>query len=109
MCAVYGVEIPNHEGKAGMAAIKLNPSLKFDSDDFSRFIVDVFPSYSIPVFIRFRDELELTGPLKIKKTNLRQEAYDINAIKDQMLMWNSKEKKYVSFTNTLYQELMKSE
>lgn len=109
MSAVYGVSIPNTEGKAGMAAIKLNPSLKFDSDDFSRFIVDVFPSYSIPVFIRFRDELELTGPLKIKKTNLRQEAYDINAIKDQMLMWNSKEKKYVSFTNTLYQELMKSE
>lgn len=108
MSAVYGVSIPSAEGNAGMATIKLNPSLKFDSEDFSRFIVEVFPSYSIPIFIRFRDELELTGPLKIKKTDLKREAYDINAIKDQMLMWNSNEKKYVTFTNTLYQELMKS-
>jgi fatty-acyl-CoA synthase/citronellyl-CoA synthetase len=90
-----------------MATIKLNPSLKFDLDDFSRFVVDVLPSYSIPVFIRFRDELELTGPLKIKKTNLRQEAYDINIVKDSLLMWNSKEKKYVTFSPNLHQDLMR--
>ena len=38
MSAVYGVSIPNTEGKAGMASIKLNPSLKFDVDDFSKFV-----------------------------------------------------------------------
>ncbi len=110
MSAVYGVPIPNTEGKAGMAAIKLNPSLKFEIDDFSRFIVDVFPVYSIPVFIRIcEDELEITGPFKIKKTNLQREGYDIELITDTTYLWNQQDKKYIFLDNDLYQKLINGE
>ena len=34
MCTVYGINIPNTEGKAGMAAIKLKESHKFNSKKF---------------------------------------------------------------------------
>ncbi len=105
--AVYGVPIPNTEGKAGMAAIKLNPSLKFEIDDFSQFIVDVFPVYSIPFFIRIcEDELEITGPYKIKKTNLQREGYDIELISDNVYLWNQQDKKYIFLDNDNYQKLI---
>ena len=106
LSAVYGIAIPNTEGKAGMAAIKLNQSLKFEIDDFSRFVVDVLPGYSIPMFIRIRDDLETTGPYKIKKVDLRKEAYNVNIIQDPLNFWDSSRKKYVPFTNSLYQDIM---
>ena len=107
MSAVYGVSIPNTEGKAGMAAIKLNPSLKFEIEAFSQFIVDVFPAYSIPFFIRIcEDELEITGPYKIKKTNLRLEGYDLESINDTIYLWNQKNKRYFLLDNNLYQKII---
>jgi acyl-CoA synthetase (AMP-forming)/AMP-acid ligase II len=106
MAAVYGVAIPNTEGKAGMAAIKLDPALKFDVGEFSRFVVDVFPGYSIPMFIRIRDDLETAGPYKIKKVDLRKEAYDVSIIQDPLNFWDSSSRKYVPLTDSLYHELM---
>jgi len=106
MAAVYGVAIPNTEGKAGMAAIKLDPALKFDVGEFSRFVVDVFPGYSIPMFIRIRDDLETAGPYKIKKVDLRKEAYDVSIIQDPLNFWDSRMKKYIQLTDSLYQDLM---
>lgn len=72
MSAVYGVEIPNHEGKAGMAAIKPDPTIGFKPDEISRFVIDVLPKYSIPIFIRIRQQLEVTGSKKIRKANLQE-------------------------------------
>ena len=106
LSTVYGVAVPNNEGKAGMAAIKIDQSDKFDVDNFSQFVLDVLPKYAIPIFIRFRDDLEVVGPFKIKKTDLRQEAYNINNIQDKLLFWDSNAKKYVEFTNSLYQDLL---
>lgn len=107
MSAVYGVSIPNTEGKAGMAAINLKSSLKFEITDFSRFIREVLPSYSIPVFIRIcEDDLEITGPYKIKKTNLRREAYDIELITDNIFLWNQQDRRYIFLDNEIYHELI---
>ncbi len=104
--AVYGVAIPNTEGKAGMAAITLHDLIKFNIDEFSQFVTDVLPKYAIPVFIRICEELELTGPMKIKKVNLRKEAYEIDKIKDPVYFWNSKNKKYTSFSKIEYKDLL---
>jgi len=105
MSAVYGVAIPDTDGKAGMASVKLDKSMKFEIDDFSLFIKDVLPRYSIPVFIRICEDIELTGPYKIKKVNLKQEGFDINVINDPMYIWNLKSKNYVLFDDSLYQKL----
>ena len=106
LSAVYGVAIPNTEGKAGMAAIKLNPLLKFDLEDFSQFVIEVLPKYSIPIFIRISDELETTISFKITKINLKRESYNIETIQDQLFIWDSSTKIYRTLTKSVYQKIM---
>ena len=103
---VYGVKIPNTEGRAGMAAVKLDPNLKFDLEDFSQFILEVLPIYSIPVFVRICDELEMTGgTMKVIKFDLRKEGYDAGVIKDPLYFWNTSTKKYVPLNKVEFQKI----
>lgn len=88
ICNVYGVEIPKHEGRAGMVAMKLKKSGKFNPKTFADFIIENLPKYSIPIFVRIQNELEFTGTHKLRKINLRKESYDINIIKDTIYLWN---------------------
>jgi len=104
--SVYGVPIPNTEGKAGMASVKLNPSKEFIIDNFSQFVTGVLPSYSIPVFLRIREELETTGSLKIRKVNLQKEGYNIEEIKDKIYFWAPSKKKYILLTPEIYHQLI---
>jgi acyl-CoA synthetase (AMP-forming)/AMP-acid ligase II len=106
MSAVYGVEIPKYEGKAGMAAIKLDPSIGFKPEEVSHFVVEVLPKYSIPIFIRLCQELEVTGSKKIRKSNLRKEGYNIDKIEDPIYFWDSKIKEYIQFSQSRYQEIV---
>ena len=104
--SVYGVPIPNTEGKAGMASVSLNPSKEFNIDDFSQFLVEVLPSYSIPVFLRICKELETTGSLKIRKVDLQKEGYNIEEINDKIYFWAPSKKKYTPLTPEIYQQLI---
>jgi len=106
MSAVYGVEIPKHEGKAGMASIKFDQTIGFNSEEISSFVLKTLPKYSIPIFIRSCQKLELTGSNKIRKTKLRKEGYNINQIKDPLYFWNASEKKYIPFDKFKYQEIL---
>ncbi|MBY8984492.1 MAG: AMP-binding protein [Candidatus Lokiarchaeota archaeon] len=94
MCNVFGVEIPNHDGKAGMAAIKLKSSIDFNPTEFAVFVIDKLPKYSIPIFVRVQSELELTGTLKLRKVNLRKQGYNINLIKNAIYIWKSSTQSY---------------
>jgi acyl-CoA synthetase (AMP-forming)/AMP-acid ligase II len=106
MCNVYGVSIPNSDGKAGMAALKLDQKLDFDRDQFSRFVVENLPSYSRPIFLRIQDELEFTGTHKLRKVNLRKEGYNIEVIKDHLFYWDNSAKRYKTFDKIEYQNLL---
>ncbi|MFX0080570.1 MAG: AMP-binding protein [Candidatus Hodarchaeota archaeon] len=94
MCTVYGVNIPNTEGKAGMVTITLKESHKFNSKKFAKFVIENLPKYSIPIFVRVQNELEFTGTYKLKKFNLQKQGYDINKIKDTIYLWNSSTQSY---------------
>ncbi len=109
MSAVYGVEIPHHEGKAGMAAIIFEPGIGFKSDEISRFFIQALPKYSIPIFIRIRDHLDVTGSNKIRKSNLRKKGYNINEVKDPLYIWDSSVRKYAQFDTSKLQAIIKGE
>nr|XP_057915635.1 long-chain fatty acid transport protein 6 isoform X2 [Doryrhamphus excisus] len=51
---IYGVEIPGHEGRAGMAAMILRPDLKFDGNKLFEHVVRDLPTYAQPLFVRLQ-------------------------------------------------------
>ena len=59
-CVVYGVEIPGTEGRAGMAAIS-DPDKRVDLASLYAGMVDKLPSYARPIFLRFVQEIDVTG------------------------------------------------
>jgi citronellyl-CoA synthetase len=106
MCSVFGVELPNTEGKAGMVAIKLKPSANFNLKEFARFVIDNLPKYSIPIFLRVQNDLEVTGTLKLRKINLKKQGYDINIIKDPIYLWDSSLNSYKTLEKDDYSRIM---
>ena len=103
MANVYGVKIPKSEGRAGMVAF--NCSLDaFNWDKFSSFISEKLPSYAQPVFVRIIEELETTGTFKLKKNDLRDEAYHLDKVKgDQIFVKRPGMNSYIELDQDYYQ------
>jgi acyl-CoA synthetase (AMP-forming)/AMP-acid ligase II len=82
MSNVYGVQIPGCEGRAGMAAFSLEDASSFDWHGFSEYVDSSLPKYARPLFIRIIQEMDTTGTFKLKKNDLRNEAFDISKVTD---------------------------
>jgi len=86
-CNVYGVSVPNADGRAGMAAITLKAGLKqLDVADFSAYVARELPSYARPVFIRIQPEMEVTGTFKLMKGDLRRDGYDLATVNEPLFV-----------------------
>lgn len=57
---VYGVEIPNIEGRAGMAAIA-DENENVDLEQLQHALKEKLPAYARPVFLRLCKEVDRTG------------------------------------------------
>lgn len=85
---VYGVPVPNHDGNAGMAALVVEDSL--DLEALRKHMEAELPGYAVPLFLRLRAEIEVTGTFKQRKLHLRQEGFDPDHIADD-LYFNDRE------------------
>jgi fatty-acyl-CoA synthase len=74
-CTVYGVEVPDTGGRAGMAAIKLRDGSEFDGKGLADAVYAKLPSYAMPLFVRVVENLEHTSTFKSQKVKLREQAY----------------------------------
>jgi citronellyl-CoA synthetase len=84
-CNVYGISIPGTEGRAGMAAIKLAESVaQLDLNAFSEYARSQLPHYAVPVFLRVKRDIDLTGTFKMVKGELREEGYDPAKVSDPL-------------------------
>lgn len=73
---VYGVAVPGADGRAGMAAITpCGADDAFDWAGLAAHLVQVLPAYAIPVFVRIKPEQEMTGTLKYRKVDLKEDGY----------------------------------
>ncbi len=73
---VYGVEIPNTNGRAGMAAITPHDGMTVDFSGLSRYLKQELPAYAVPVFLRVKAAMETTGTFKYQKNGLKNEGFD---------------------------------
>lgn len=103
-CVVYGVEVPNTEGRAGMAAI-VDPKNEIDVDQLGNGIRGSLPAYARPLFLRFIKELPMTGTFKMKKVDLVAAGFDVNRTEDPIYFLHP-DGKYRLFTKEDYGELL---
>src|SRR3954471_1860085 len=72
---VFGVEVPDTGGKAGMAAIQLKEGDDFDGKALAKAAYERLPSYAVPLFVRVTETLAHTSTFKSQKVDLRKEGY----------------------------------
>jgi len=107
---VYGVEIPNTNGRAGMASIRLTRPL--EEFDFALFLQQMrtnMSDFSIPVFLSINEGVELTGTFKHLKGPLKEKGFDVLKNTDPLYVWLPKTEEYVPLTQQLQQDIEKGE
>ncbi len=67
---VFGVEVPDTGGRAGMAAVKLRDGVEFDGKALAETAYANLPSYAAPLFVRVVESLETTSTFKSKMAGL---------------------------------------
>ncbi len=103
--AVYGVAVPQTEGRAGMAALVADG--KIDLDLLRLHVSELLPPYANPVFLRIRNELDITPTFKLKKTELVREGFDPAQSSDAIYFNDRRLKRYVRLDGTLFDRILR--
>jgi fatty-acyl-CoA synthase len=103
---VYGVTVPGQDGRAGMAALVVEPG--FDPAALAERAARELPAYARPVFVRLLPELEITGTFKHRKVELVKEGFDPAAISDPLYFLDG-ERGYVRLDPTLFGRIARGE
>lgn len=101
---VYGVDVPGADGKAGMAAITLDPGAEFDGRALASRLYDRLPGYAVPLFIRVVPELETTSTFKSRKVDLRKQGYTVDE-HTTLYVLTGRERGYVPFYDSYPDEV----
>ncbi|WP_374470414.1 long-chain-acyl-CoA synthetase [Phenylobacterium sp.] len=99
---VYGVEVAGADGRAGMAALVVEP--EFDVAAFGEHVARELPSYAQPLFLRILPELTTTGTFKLRKVDLVTDGFDPARIKGP-LFFHDPRKGYVKITKGVFDKL----
>lgn len=106
---VYGVEIPGHEGRAGMAAMIVRPGFTFDGKKMFEHVIRDLPAYARPLFIRLQEVMEMTSTFKQQKFQLVQSGYNPSSISDPLYVLDHQQQLYVPLTDGVYQSILAGE
>ncbi|KAI1463613.1 fatty acid transporter [Daldinia caldariorum] len=123
---VYGVLVPNADGRAGCAAVVAAEGTSIGAEDIAsgkgldlkglaEHCLANLPRYAVPIFLRVVKQLEYTATMKLQKGPLRSEGIDLDVI-EEAAKENGKEpdtiywlppgqKTYVPFTRKDLQNL----
>jgi acyl-CoA synthetase (AMP-forming)/AMP-acid ligase II len=100
---IYGVQVPNHDGRACMAALVKGEG--FNLEGFAKHCISNLPAYSVPVFVRYLPAMDLTGTFKLQKVQLRQEGCDPSKISDPLFVLDKAAGGYVPLTKEAYKAI----
>jgi fatty-acyl-CoA synthase len=100
---VYGVAVPGCEGRAGMAAIVADHDI--DLSALRAYLSGRLPSYARPVFLRMRQELEVTGTFKYSRTDLARQGFDPSATSDILCFNDPESASFLRLDTTLFDRI----
>jgi citronellyl-CoA synthetase len=109
ICNIFGVQIPNTDGRAGMTAIVLKGGHEFDAGSISALIKRDLAAYAQPVFIRILPELPLTGTFNMQKGDLREATYHPDQCPDPVYVLKPGEDTYTELDAEFYQKILSAE
>lgn len=83
---IYGVKVPEHEGRAGMAAIVMQDGESFNPQAFYDLTSERLPGYAAPLFVRVSDVADMTTTFKLRKVDLQRHGYDPELCQDPVFV-----------------------
>jgi len=101
--AVYGVQVPATDGRAGMAALVTDEH--FNLGELRRTLTERLPDYARPLFLRIVSSIELTGTFKLRKQELALEGYDPTWLRDALYVDDPASQAYVPLDAQMYARL----
>ena len=104
---VYGVQVPGHGGRAGMAALVMQEDAQFEPKAFWDMAIARLPRYAAPQFVRLMDTPDMTGNYKLRKVDLQKQGYDAAQTSDPLFVRNDKLQTYVPLTAATLEEALR--
>ncbi len=102
--SVYGVSVPGHDGRAGMAALVTGKG--FDLGALRRHLVSHLPAYARPMFLRLREDIEATDTFKQKKAPLVAQGFDPAMVADPLYVEDRAADTYVELDRAIYGQIL---
>jgi fatty-acyl-CoA synthase len=99
----YGVTVPGHDGRAGMAAIVVEAH--FDVAALSHHLAGRMPTYAQPLFLRVSAALDATETFKHKKQQLIHEGFDPAMVHDPLHVRDPQSGLYRPLTAEIYAQI----
>jgi fatty-acyl-CoA synthase len=102
---VYGVRVPEEDGRVGMAAVVLAEGVRFDGAAFYAHAARHLPPYARPAFVRVLPEMDVTGTLKQRKLALAAEGWDPTRVTDPLFVRDDAARTYAPLTPAVLAEI----
>jgi fatty-acyl-CoA synthase len=99
---VYGVAVDGADGRAGMAALVVEPG--FDIKLLGEHVTRELPAYAQPLFVRVLPAMDTTGTFKVRKMDLVADGYDPGKIKGPLYFHDPK-RGYVKVTKGVFDKI----
>ncbi|XP_076020303.1 long-chain fatty acid transport protein 6 [Genypterus blacodes] len=103
---IYGVTVPGHEGRAGMAAIVLKQDHQLSSPNLYHHLVKSLPSYAWPWFLRIQASLDVTETFKQQKGRLVLEGFNPEIVLDSLYFLDAAQKDFILLDLSLYGDIV---
>jgi fatty-acyl-CoA synthase len=100
---VYGVIIPGADGRAGMATLVADGEL--DLKALQAHLSERLPEYACPLFLRIRNNLDVTATFKYTKTDLVRQGYDPATTADPIYSYDPGPSAFVRLDKALYDRI----
>ncbi|MBI4275846.1 MAG: long-chain-acyl-CoA synthetase [Rhizobiales bacterium] len=101
---VYGVNIPGHDGRAGMAAVVC--AGECDLLGLRTHLVTHLPDYARPLFLRISSDIEVTSTFKQKKLSLAHQGFDPGQITDPIYFNDPQNQAFVPLDKPLHDRIV---
>jgi fatty-acyl-CoA synthase len=102
---IYGVRVPQHEGRAGMAAIVMQDGCHFDPQAFYDLTEERVPRYAAPQFVRVSEAADMTTTFKLRKVDLQRQGYAPDHCTDPLYVRDDKAGTYRPYSADVLAEV----